>query len=135
MKPAFIKAPAQLVAVFASVVPGPPAQERKMFGYPAAFVNGNMFMGLFGEQMFLRLGPKERDELIACAARPFEPMPGRAMAEYVVLPQSVLSNVNELARWVTKAFDYGKSLKRKLAKSTKPPKPSGARKSKSAKRP
>jgi hypothetical protein len=49
------KSPAKLIATFEAVAPGPPALHRKMFGYPAAFVNGNMFMGLFQEEMFLRL--------------------------------------------------------------------------------
>ena len=44
-----------LIDLFESVMPGPPAVQRKMFGYPAGFVNGNMFMGLFQESMILRL--------------------------------------------------------------------------------
>jgi len=112
-------------------VPGPPAQQRKMFGYPAAFVNGNMFMGVFGDQMFLRLASNYREELMARAgARPFEPMPGRAMTEYIALPESILSNRGDLARWVEKSFDYGKSLKAKPSAksekaSAKPAKASG----------
>ena len=49
-----------LVDLFDSVMPGPPAMQRKMFGYAAGFVNGNMFMGLFQESMILRLptGPR-----------------------------------------------------------------------------
>lgn len=131
VKPSFTKAPTELVATFESTVPGPPAQTRKMFGYPAAFVNGNMFMGLFADQMFLRLPSEARDELAAqSGAGPFEPMPGRPMAEYTVLPESILTDRDELARWVKKSFDYGKSLKAKPSvksstASTKSRKPSG----------
>jgi hypothetical protein len=32
-----------------------------MFGYPAAFVNSNMFMGLFQESMLIRLPEKCRE--------------------------------------------------------------------------
>ena len=37
----------------------PEAQVRKMFGFPAAFVNGQMFSGLYDDYMFVRLSPEE----------------------------------------------------------------------------
>jgi hypothetical protein len=49
------KSPQELIDLFASVVPGPPVTQRNVFGYPAGFVNGNMFMGLFEDEMILRL--------------------------------------------------------------------------------
>ena len=52
------KSPEELVATFDEVMPGAPATKRKMFGFPAGFVNGNMFMGLFEESMILRLPPE-----------------------------------------------------------------------------
>jgi hypothetical protein len=77
------KSPQDLIDTFEAVVPGPPAQQRKMFGYPAAFVNGNMFMGLFAESMLIRLPQELRDNLLELPdASVFEPMPGRPMREY-----------------------------------------------------
>ena len=52
------KSPQELVDLFESVLPGPPAVACQMFGYPAGFVNGNLFMGLFQAEMFLRLPPQ-----------------------------------------------------------------------------
>ncbi len=37
----FTKSPPELVQTLESVVPGQPAQTRKMFGYPRAFANGS----------------------------------------------------------------------------------------------
>src|SRR6266481_3930164 len=54
------KSPQELIDLFQSVMPGPPAAQRKMFGYPAGFVNGNMFMGLFQDDMILRLPESRR---------------------------------------------------------------------------
>jgi hypothetical protein len=54
------KSPQDLVDLFASVMPCPPAVQRKMFGYPAGFINGNMFMGLFQDDMILRLPEVQR---------------------------------------------------------------------------
>lgn len=104
----------ELIDLFASVMPGPPATERKMFGYPAGFVNGNMFMGLFQDEMILHLPEGEREELIQKhGAKAFEPMPGRPMKEYVSLPHSLLTERGELGAWVAKALAYGISLKPK----------------------
>jgi TfoX/Sxy family transcriptional regulator of competence genes len=58
------KSPEALVAIFDEVTPGPPATKRKMFGFPAGFVNGNMFMGLFEDSMILRLPAELREEMI-----------------------------------------------------------------------
>jgi hypothetical protein len=41
------KSPAALIARFDELLPKDPrVARRKMFGYPAAFVNGRMFAGL-----------------------------------------------------------------------------------------
>jgi hypothetical protein len=42
------KAPPELAERFSSTVAAlPEAQVRKMFGYPAGFVNGHLFTGIF----------------------------------------------------------------------------------------
>ncbi len=112
------KAPEALVAVFDDVMPGPPATKRKMFGFPAGFVNGNMFMGLFEDSMILRLPAELRDELIQLhGAKPFAPMAGRVMKEYVALPESLIRDRRQLSSWVSKALVYGESLEPKAAKT------------------
>src|SRR5260370_21843581 len=110
MKMKFTKAPPQLVETFAAVVPGPPVVQPPMFGYPSAYVNGNMFAGLFKDSMILRLPDNLRAELIAVGAEPFAPMPGRVMREYVTVPESVLSNHARLAAWIGKSLKYAEAL-------------------------
>jgi len=62
------------VEVFEAVFPGSPAVARQMFGYPAGFVNGNMFMGLHQENLVLRLPDGPRAELLGMeGAATFEP--------------------------------------------------------------
>lgn len=115
------KSPQQLIDTFEAVLPSPPATPRKMFGYPAAFVNGNMFMGLFQEDMILRLPQADRAELLKSkGARIFEPMPGRPMREYVVVPPSLVASHAELRPWVARALQYGETLVPKTRKSGKP---------------
>jgi hypothetical protein len=83
------KSPQDLVDLFVSVMPGPPVVQRKMFGYPAGFINGNLFMSLFEDQMIFRLPESQRQELLKKeGAKIFEPMPGRPMREYVAVSRT-----------------------------------------------
>lgn len=109
-------------------MPGPPATGRKMFGYPASFVNGNMFMGLFQDEMILRLSEESRAELLKIGAKLFEPMPGRPMKEYVSIPKSIMGDRKKLDIWIARALEYGTSLKPK-SKTKKVSKPVTKRKS------
>jgi TfoX/Sxy family transcriptional regulator of competence genes len=112
------KSPPELVEVFEAVFPGPPAVARQMFGYPAGFVNGNMFMGLHQHNMVLRLPDGPRAELLAMeGAATFEPMAGRPMKEYVVVPAILLAVPEDLEAWVAKALAHGASLPAKAAKA------------------
>ena len=83
--PAFTKPPTALVEVFERAVGDmPDVQPRRMFGYPAAFTNTQMFACLFQDNMIVRLSEQDRAALAREGVRRFEPMPGRPMREYVV---------------------------------------------------
>lgn len=113
-------APAPLVKTFEDVMRRfPEAVVRKMFGFPAAFVNGNMMGGLFQDSMMLRLSAADLATIREKAgAKPFEPMPGRVMREYVVVPEAILKSKVELNMWVGKAFAYTSSLPAKPTKAS-----------------
>src|SRR5262245_38741897 len=117
---AWRKSPPELIETFhAALPPDPKAERRQMCGYPASFVNGNMWTGLHQENMILRLGEPARSELLAVpGAAVFEPMKGRPMKEYVVVPPKLLDDGKSLRKWVTRAFEYAQSLppKKKPAK-------------------
>src|SRR5262249_5940456 len=117
--PKWRPAPADLVQRFETAIRSvPDAQPRKMFGYPAAFINGQMFTGLFQDSMVLRLSAEDRAVLLQRpGAKAFEPMPGRVMKEYVVVPPAVISATASLEEWLAKAAGYGRSLPPKTPKS------------------
>jgi TfoX/Sxy family transcriptional regulator of competence genes len=108
-------------AFFRTVLPDDPAiQTRPMFGNLAAFVNGNMFAGLYGSSTFVRLPPEGRAELLACeGAGPFEPMPGRPMGEYVVLPDAWRADPETAQSWVRRSFQWASRLPVKEKKEKK----------------
>lgn len=124
-------APREAVAAFEGATSGLfGAEPRKMFGYSCVFAKGNMFAGLHEAGMILRLSDEQRTEFLRLkGAKQFEPMPGRVMREYVVVPK-VLLNVppEKLRAWVEKSLDYVLSLPAKQKRGS-----GGSRGSKSAK--
>jgi TfoX/Sxy family transcriptional regulator of competence genes len=82
---------------------------RPMFGSVAAFVGGNMFMGLVKDEFYVRLDEAQRHELAALGGRALEVMPGRPMKEYVTLPDWQ-SRADDARAWGRRALDYALSL-------------------------
>lgn len=125
----FSKSPPELIEAFEALKPGPPAQSRKMFGYPACFVGGNMFMSLFRDRMVLRLPEEARGELVKLGAGAFEPMPGRVMRDYVALPLALVARRTVVAPWVAKSLAYASLLapKKPKSKTAGPAKPRARR--------
>lgn len=108
---AWSKAPPELATSFeAAMAELGGAQVRKMFGYPAAFLNGHLFTGLFADRWFVRLPDDARAELAARGGTPFEPMPGRPMREYLVLPDAVLADPAARRGWLERALAHAAAL-------------------------
>ena len=85
--------------------------KRKMFGYPCRFFNNNMFMGLFQSQVFLRLSKEDKQKFLTIKdAHQFEPMPGRIMKEYVILPSDLLNNDEQVQYWLSRSLAYMATL-------------------------
>jgi len=107
-------------AAFSKLVPPEPAVTmRPMFGNLAAFVNGNMFAGLFGEDLFVRLPDDQSAPIRKQGGRDFEPMPGHAMSGYVTVPATWRSKPAATQAWIAAALAFARAL---------PPKVSGAKK-------
>lgn len=105
---------------FRSLVPEAEEVEVKpMFGNVAAFVNGNMFMGLFGSQVGLKLADADREALLAePGAGPFGPAE-RPMGGYVTVPSSWRAAPARLEHWIAKSLAYVSALPPKGAKAAK----------------
>lgn len=119
---------AEAVALFEAIRPRTPqVTVRAVFGQPAAFVNGQMFLGVFGEHVFLRLSEADRARAAEIAdARPFEPMPGRPMREYVVLPPSTIADPALGAEWVGRSLEFARGLPAKKPSRARTPGPKPA---------
>jgi hypothetical protein len=62
------------------------AKPGQMFGYPGYKVNGKLAVGLFSNGIIVKVGKEKAAKLIADGkAETFEPMPGRAWKDWVLL--------------------------------------------------
>jgi TfoX/Sxy family transcriptional regulator of competence genes len=107
---AWKKSPPELIAAFEKAKPADPSViSRPMFGYPALFLKGNMFAGTYQDKIVMRFGD-DRTIPEAKTAKTFEPMPGRAMKEYVIVPDVVIKSPAKLRLWMDHAHAYAKTL-------------------------
>lgn len=84
-----------------------------MFGQLAAFVNGNMFFGLFGSDLGVKLAPADLTRLHDAGGGPFGPAE-RPMTGYATLP------AGDPTAWIAAALEYVAALPPKPAKKPKP---------------
>jgi TfoX/Sxy family transcriptional regulator of competence genes len=107
----------QAKAAFTKLVPGDPAITLKpMFGNLAAFVNGNMFAGLFGEDLFVRLPDAEAQPIMKAGGRPFEPVAGHAMTGYVMVQAGWQKKPDAVRSHVARALTITRAMPAKAKK-------------------
>src|ERR1700737_4622500 len=113
----------QAKASFQKLVPPDPAVSTpSMFGNLSAFVNGNMFCRLFGEDLFVLVSDEDQAKIGKQGGRAFEPMPGRAMTGYVVLPGGWQKKPDAARTWIVTALSWSRALPPKGAKVATGPK-------------
>jgi TfoX/Sxy family transcriptional regulator of competence genes len=114
------KSPEELQERFAAAVAGIEGlEQRKMFGYPAGFIGGNMTTGLHQESWIVRLPADERTRLLDEGWSTFEPMAGRPMREYLALPNGVIDDPDQARAWVERAAAYVRTLPPKAPKASR----------------
>lgn len=100
------------VDLFKTLVPNNPnITLRPMFGNISAFVNGNMFFGVFGNDLFIRLGADDQMEFLKKkGASNLEPMKGRPMKDYVIMPQTWRDEPQTMRSWISKSLAWSAKL-------------------------
>lgn len=100
---------------FRSLVPeGAGVEVKPMFGNLGAFVNGNMFMGLFGADVGLKLAAPALEELLGQpGAGPFGPAE-RPMGGYATVPAGW--SRDDAQPWIDRSLAYVAALPPKKPK-------------------
>lgn len=87
-----------------------PHERRVMFGCPAFFSGGQMFAGVFGDRVILRLPAHERQGLIdAGRAEVFAPLAGRVMREYAAVADPARLDPEGLDAWLVRAAAFARA--------------------------
>ena len=106
---------------FAGLVPDEPAVTMKpMFGQMSAFVNGNMFCGLFGDDLVVRLPEDEIAAVKKQGGKDFEPMAGHKMGGYVMVPGGWRAKPAPAQALIKRALAVAKAMPAKAAKKKAP---------------
>jgi hypothetical protein len=109
--PSFAKSPPELIERFSAVMGAyPHAVQKKMFGYPAAFVGGNMATGLFRDNWVVRLPEDEIRQAKEAGARSFEPAPGKPMKAFVIIPRDDVDDDAAIRGWVERGLALAASM-------------------------
>ncbi len=110
--------PADMDRFRATVPVDPRVEVKPMFGNLGAFVNGNMFMGLFGSDIGVKLAPEDATALGEIeGAGPFGPSE-RPMGGYVTIPTALIGTP-DVDRWTAAALGYVAAMPPKAPKPKK----------------
>ena len=84
--------------------------EKKVFGGLSFMLRGNMCCGVIGEDLVVRVGPDQHEQLLAEPhARPMD-FTGRSMKGFVYVGPGGYRSDEALARWVKRGVDFALSL-------------------------
>ena len=105
---------------FESLVPAddPRVQIRPFFGNVAGFVNRNMFIGLLGSEVFVRLAEEDRALLVEEGGTAMtDPARRHPMREYVVVPEAWRAEPARARRRVARALSWVGAMPAKQPKT------------------
>jgi len=88
----------------------PGLSEREAFGGLSFLVDGNMTVGVIGDELVVRVGPEAFKAALGKAhARPFD-FSGRPVKGWVYVAPEGLASDKELAAWVVKGLEFTRAL-------------------------
>ncbi len=109
--------PPEKLALYEKLVAAIPNLERKGDTVPYTSLNGHMFSFMAADgSLALRLPPAAREEFLAKYQTRLRDAYGIVMKEYVVVPEGLFSNTEELKVYFEISFKYVGSLKPKPQK-------------------
>ncbi|MFF5185813.1 TfoX/Sxy family protein [Streptomyces sp. NPDC000345] len=88
----------------------PGVTEKRMFGGLAFLYEGNMAVGVSGDELMVRVGPDATEAALARpGARPFD-LTGRPMRGWVVVAASAVAEDAALADWIDQGYAFAAGL-------------------------
>jgi len=88
----------------------PGLTEKRMFGGIAFMINGNMAVGVSGDELMVRIGKDVHDEMVALpGARTFD-MSARPMRGWLAVTREGFATDADLNRWIDRGVAFAEGL-------------------------
>jgi TfoX/Sxy family transcriptional regulator of competence genes len=84
--------------------------EKKMFGGLSFLVDGNLCVGVMGEELIARVGPDATDAALGRPGSRLFDFSGRPMKGWIAVDPRALEADDTLAEWVDKALRFARTL-------------------------
>lgn len=84
--------------------------EKKMFGGLAFLLNGNMAVGVHGDEMIVRLEPEASEKALAQKHTRVFDLTGKPMKGWILVDAAGTKSDAALAEWVAMGIGYAASL-------------------------
>jgi TfoX/Sxy family transcriptional regulator of competence genes len=88
----------------------PGAAEKRMFGGLAMLVDGAMAVGVYGDDLLVRIDPAEREAVLAQPEVAEFQMGPHTPKGFVLVRADAVARDRQLAAWVRRGVGYARSL-------------------------
>ena len=92
---------------------------KQMFGGLAFMLNGNMFCGINGHGLMLRVGKDQYEDILAREGAREMDFTGKALKGFVYVDETGFATEDALQDWVLLSYDFAETLPVKKAKKKK----------------
>lgn len=101
----------QLAARIRAAIGKPPQlTEREMFGGMGFMVQGNMAVGVIGDELMVRIAKEDTETLLAQPGTRIFDFTGRPMKGWLLVGTKGLTSEAAFEAWVQRGLDYALSL-------------------------
>ena len=87
-----------------------PFMEKKMFGGVGFLLHGNMAVGVYKEDLIVRLNPARQDKLLKKAGIKLFDITGRPMKGWLMVEPEGCKTAKQLSAWVKEGVEFALTL-------------------------
>ena len=87
--------------------------ERRMFGGVAFLLNGNMSIGIHGDELIVRVAPDSTQAALKEPGTRVFDITGRPMKGWLLVGGDAIEKPAALSKWVKRGLDFAASLPKK----------------------
>jgi len=93
----------------------PGVAEKRMFGGVAFLVNGNMSVGIRGDELIVRVAPETTESAVKEPGVRIFDITGRPMKGWLLVGGAAIAKDAGLSKWVKRGVDFAAALPKKKA--------------------